>query len=210
MPLLTHWAFSSWKNCSDGSSFRFRFSSWAILTYKGRKEHSGTKKEPKPKLLSPDIFWWGGGLPREGVGAKKFGMSLETQGIKLFWRDIPGFCRDIPEVPEKLEKKMFGFNSRPLNTKLNFLWPKMARLGPPSWPPKFRLKKFTWVPFFSPFPGNEAHKLFSGGPKWGVLGGGQKVYVEKVYVLFPSPISQPPIAPSFFWLGRAIHGPMPV
>ena len=75
---------------------------------------SGTKKEPKPKLLSPDIFWWGGGLPREWVGAKKFGMSLETQGIKLFWRDIPGFCRDIPEAPEKFEKKMFGFNSRPL------------------------------------------------------------------------------------------------
>ena len=73
-----------------------------------------TKKEPKPKLLSPHIFWWGGGLPREGVGAKKFGMSLETQGIKLFWRDIPGFCRDIPEAPEKFEKKMFGFNSRPL------------------------------------------------------------------------------------------------
>ena len=74
---------------------------------------SGTKKEPKPKLLSPDIFWWGGGLPREGVGAKKFGMSLETQGIKLFWRDIPGFCRDIPEAREKFEKKMFGFNFRP-------------------------------------------------------------------------------------------------
>ena len=139
---------------------------------------SGTKKEPKPKVLSRDIFWWGGGLPREGVGAKKFGMSLETQGIKLFWRDIPGFCnfgliflrsrpgkpnqrkgqnekfmnfahfcefwcfslgkqarftlnlcsgmplrdipgfcRDIPEVPEKFEKNMFGFNSRPL-----YLW----------------------------------------------------------------------------------------
>ena len=72
------------------------------------------KNEPKPKLLSPDIFRWGGGLPREGVGAKKFGRSLETQGIKLFWRDIPGFCRDIPEAPEKFEKKMFGFNSRPL------------------------------------------------------------------------------------------------
>ena len=41
-------------------------------------------------------------------------MSLETQGIKLFWRDIPGFCRDIPEAPEKLEKKMFGFNFWPL------------------------------------------------------------------------------------------------
>ena len=76
---------------------------------------SGTKKEPKPKLLSPDIFWWGGGLPCEGVGAKKFGMSLETREIKLFGRDIPGFCRDIPGVPEKFEKKMFVFNSRPLS-----------------------------------------------------------------------------------------------
>ena len=28
-------------------------------------------------------------------------------------------------------------------------------------------------------------KFFFWGPKWGVLGGGQKVYVEKVYVLFP-------------------------
>ena len=46
-----------------------------------------------------------GVFSREGVGAKKFGMSLETQGIKLFWRDNPGFCRDIPEAPEKFEKK---------------------------------------------------------------------------------------------------------
>ena len=56
----------------------------------------------------------------------------------------------------------------------------------PQTPPK----KFMWVPFLCPFPGNEAHKLFSGGPKWGVLGGGQKVYVEKVYVLFRSPINR--------------------
>ena len=83
-----------------------------VLPYKLEVYCSGTKKEPKPKLLSPDIFWWGGGLPCERVGAKKFGMSLETQGIKLFWRDIPGFCRDIPEAPEKFEKKMFGFNFR--------------------------------------------------------------------------------------------------
>ena len=47
-----------------------------------------------------------------------------------------------------------------------------------------------WVPFLRPFPGNEAHKLFSGVLKWGVLGGGQKVYVEKVYVLFRSPKHQ--------------------
>ena len=66
---------------------------------------SGTKKGPKPKLLSPDIFRWGRGLAHEGVGAKKFGMPLETREIKLFCRDIPGFCRDIPGVPGKFEKK---------------------------------------------------------------------------------------------------------
>ena len=69
-----------------------------------------TKKEHKPKLLSPDIFRWGRGLPREGVGAKKFGMSLETREINLFGWDIPGFCQDIPGVPEKFEKKKFVFD----------------------------------------------------------------------------------------------------
>ena len=67
--------------------------------------YSGTKKEPKPKLLSPDIFWWDGGLPREGVGAKKFGMSLETKETKLFGQDIPGFRWDIPGVPDKFGEK---------------------------------------------------------------------------------------------------------
>ena len=77
------------------------------------------KKEPKPKLFGPDIFGWGGGLPREGVGAKKFGMSFETQGNQTFWRDMPGFCRDIPGrgVPEKFEGKGFVFNSRPLKMR---------------------------------------------------------------------------------------------
>ena len=84
--------------------------------------NSGTKKEPKPKLFGPDIFRWGRGLPRQRVGAKKFGMSLETREIKLLGRDIPGFCRDIPGVPEKFEKKRFVFNSRPLETS-----PKMLK-----------------------------------------------------------------------------------
>ena len=75
---------------------------------------SGRKKEPKPKLLGPDIFQWGRGLPRERVGAKKFDTSLETREIKLFGRDLPGFCRDIPGVPEKFEKKTFVFNFRSL------------------------------------------------------------------------------------------------
>ena len=75
---------------------------------------SGTKNEHKPKLSSPDIFRWGGCLPRARVGAKKFGMSLETREIKFFGRDIPGFCWDIPAAPEKFEKKKFVFNFRPL------------------------------------------------------------------------------------------------
>ena len=74
----------------------------------------GEENEPKPKLFGPDIFQWGRGLPHEGVGAKKFGMPLETGEIKLFWRDIPGFCRGIPAVPEKLEKKKLVFNFWPL------------------------------------------------------------------------------------------------
>ena len=101
------WSHSCWVLCCSGV-WTFWGAGGGVVVHV-----SGTKKEPKPKLLSPDIFWWGGGLPR-GVGAKKFGMSLETHGIKLFWRDIPGFCRDIPEAPEKFEKQMFGFNFWPL------------------------------------------------------------------------------------------------
>ena len=109
-----------------------------LVTMGNKNRHrvnvSGAKKEPKPKLLSSDIFWWGGGLPREGVGAKKFGMSLETQGIKLFGRDIPGFCRDIPEAPEKFEKKGFGFNSRPLMLGVHFWKPFWGTYSWPEWP----------------------------------------------------------------------------
>ena len=59
---------------------------------------SGKKKEHKPKLLGLDmiIFRWGGGLPRERVGAEKFGMSFETQGNQTFRRDIPGFWPGYP------------------------------------------------------------------------------------------------------------------
>ena len=36
------------------------------------------------------------------------------------------------------------------------------------------------VPLVRSFPGAEANKLLSGGPECGVLGGSEKVYVEKV------------------------------
>ena len=98
------------------------------LPFGARLKKAGKKKEPKPKLFGPDIFGWAGGLPREGVGAEEFSMSLETRETKLFWRDIPGFCRDIPgfcrdipEVPEKIWKKTkkFVFNFRSLKRHIN-------------------------------------------------------------------------------------------
>ena len=67
--------------------------------------YSGKKKEPKPKLFRPDIFGWGGGLPREGVGAKKFGTSLEPGKPNFFGgisRDFAGISR---RCPKSLRKK---------------------------------------------------------------------------------------------------------
>ena len=57
------------------------------------------------KRLGPDIFMWVGGLPREGVGAKKFGVSLETKGNQTFWWDIPGFCWISRRCPKSLRKE---------------------------------------------------------------------------------------------------------
>ena len=93
------------------------------------------------------------------------------ESITLFWK----------VTPNKGRKK---------NNKLNFLWPKMARLGPQLWPPKSPRKKFMWVFCLRSFPGNEAHKLFSGGPKSGVLVGGQKVML-KTFMCFLCPLPKP-------------------
>ena len=84
----------------------------------GSPKHSlsQAKKEHKLKLLGPDIFRWDGGLPREGVGANKFGMSLETKGNQIFGQDVRDFCRDIPEVPEMFETKKIVF----------YFWPHMV------------------------------------------------------------------------------------
>ena len=49
--------------------------------------------------------------------------------------------------------------------------------GTPFLTPKIPRKNVYVGPFFAFFPRT-----------WGVLGGSPKVYVEKVYVLFPSPI----------------------
>ena len=65
------------------------------------------------------------------------------------------------------------------NNKLNCARPKkIARLGLLFDPPK----KFMWVPFS--FPGSEAYKLLSGGPKSGVLGRGQIFISTKLMCFF--------------------------
>ena len=77
----------------------------------GGKFFFGGLKRPPKKGTQTQTFWsgflrWGGGLPREGVGAKKFGMSFEIQANQLFFlRHFPGFRRDIQAVPEEFEKK---------------------------------------------------------------------------------------------------------
>ena len=47
--------------------------------------------------------------------------------------------------------------------------------------------------------------IFSAGPKWGVLGGGQKVYVDKVDVLFLSPILGPKGLKPSFGISKRLH-----
>ena len=65
---------------------------------------SGKKKEPKPKLFGSDIFRWGGGLPREGAGAKEFGMSLET-GKPNFLAGYAGILLGYPGGARKVREK---------------------------------------------------------------------------------------------------------
>ena len=78
------------------------------------------EKGTQTQTFWSDIFGWGRGLLREGVGAKKFGISFETQEIQTFWWDIPKFCWDVPEVPEKFEKKRFVFKKAPIQIKAHF------------------------------------------------------------------------------------------
>ena len=84
------------------------------LRTKQSRMKSGTNKEHKPKLLSPDIFRWGGGLPREGGGggAKKFGMPLETRKSNFFgWisRDFAGISRGHPKSLRKTNLRSILF-----------------------------------------------------------------------------------------------------
>ena len=71
------------------------------------QKYTGKKKEHQPKLLGSDMFRWGGGLPREGVGAKRRDTSLETQ-VKNPFGGSPGILAGISwGRPKSLRKQKF-------------------------------------------------------------------------------------------------------
>ena len=48
------------------------------------------------------------------MGAKKFGMSLATQGNQTFWAGYAGILQGYPGGARKVWEKKFVFNFRPL------------------------------------------------------------------------------------------------
>ena len=87
-----------------GAEMSTKFSNYETFTSYTwtRRDLSGTKKEPKPKLLSPDIFWWGGGIPREGVGAKKVRYVPRNPGNQTFLAGYPGILPGYPGSARKI------------------------------------------------------------------------------------------------------------
>ena len=65
------------------------------------------EKEPKPKCLGPNIFWWGRGLRRERVGAKSSVGPSKPRGSKLSGGISRDFGWDIAGAAEKFEKIKF-------------------------------------------------------------------------------------------------------
>ena len=63
------------------------------------------------------------------------------------------------------------------NNKLNSMWPKMARLGPPFWPQNSP-EKFVWAPFLRHLPGNSTWTLL-GASNVAFWMGGKKFMLKK-------------------------------
>ena len=99
-----------------------------------------------------------------------------------------------------------AYKGRKKNNKLNFPWPKMARLGPPFWPQNPPPKKLCGSLVCILSQEMRHINFLLGGPKRAVLGGGQKVYVEKVDVLFSRTEESPDIPQKF---PGDFHSPLP-
>ena len=71
--------------------------------------------------------------------------------------------------------------------------------------PKNSPEKVYVGPCLCSFRGSEAHKLFSGGLKWGVSAGGQKFMLKKFMCFFPSPITFKSLLCFSVLGGRPLH-----
>ena len=126
-------------------------------------------------------FLSGVGLGQEKIALKKGKFVFQKSLFKTPFRlDRVSFCN-----PKKVLIKSAGKNNR-----INFLWPKMG-LGPRFWAQKYPRKSLCGS-LFGVLSQEMRHiNLLSGGAKWGLLGGAQKVYVEQVHVLLPSSKNAP-------------------
>ena len=146
------------------------------------------KKQPKDKVFGHDIPGTSGtqtsGYPAQKLSCKWPSVVLFRErpgcpgiwvGTSWVWKNFMqenfglSFC-SLGDPPKRLMVH-FGYGQEK-NNKLNFLWPKMACWGSRFRPQNHHEKVYAG-PFLRSFSGNEAHKPFSGVPKWAVLGGGQ-------------------------------------
>ena len=72
--------------------------------------------------------------------------------------------------------------------KAPLLYREKCPFGTPIFTPEIPPKMLMRVPLFCVLSQEMRHiNFFSGGPEWGVLGGDQKVYVEKFMCFFSVP-----------------------
>ena len=96
------------KEQNEQNGISFQCFVW-LTFFLGRPLVRHEKGTHGPKLLSPDIFWWDGGLPREGVGTMKSRSCPRQPRESNFFggisRDFAGISR---KRPKSLRKKCLG------------------------------------------------------------------------------------------------------
>ena len=133
-----------YKNTANAGKIRKNL---AVLTIRQEKEH-------KPKLLVPDFFRWGGGLPRERGGGQKVRYVPRNPGKPNFLVGYPGIFAGMSwGRPRSWRRKKFVFMFWPLekspqitkNThfRTSSVSPNLSRIIR-GYPKSLRKKKFVF------------------------------------------------------------------